>query len=71
VYLVGFIIRINRKPVLQSFSRFFLLQLNAHKLNTYLYHQLPLTCLDVCYTIFRETTELLAQTYMLFEQVTQ
>ena len=30
-------------------------------LNTYIYHQLPPTCFDVCYAIFRETTALLAQ----------
>jgi hypothetical protein len=39
-----------------------LFQLNAHNmLNTYIYHQLPHTCFGVCYTIFRETTALVAQ----------
>jgi hypothetical protein len=37
-------------------SQFFLFQINApNKLNTYIYHHLPLTCFGVCYTIFRET----------------
>jgi hypothetical protein len=30
-------------------------------LNTYIYHQLPLICFCVCYTIYRETIALLAQ----------
>jgi len=34
----------------------------AHNmLNTYIYHQLPPTCIGVCFTIFRETTAFLAQ----------
>jgi hypothetical protein len=35
-------------------------------LSTYIYYQLPPTYFSVCYTIFRETTELLAQKHILF-----
>jgi hypothetical protein len=39
-----------------------LLQQSAHNmLNTHIYHQLPPTRFGVCYTIFRETSGLLAQ----------
>ena len=31
-------------------------------LNTYIYHQLHPTCFGVCYTIFRESIGVLAQT---------
>jgi len=34
--------------------------------NTYIYHQLPPTCLGVCYTIFRETIALLSQKLYAF-----
>ena len=38
----------------------FLSQLNLHNMfSTYIYHQLPPTCFDVCYTIFRETVNCL------------
>jgi hypothetical protein len=41
-------------------------------LNTYIYHQLPPTCFDVCYTTFREATALLAQKlYAVCNVVTQ
>jgi len=40
-------------------------------LNAYIYHQLPPTCFDVCYTIFRETIVSLAQKAFSLEQVTQ
>jgi len=40
---------------------------NAHNmLNTYIYHQLPATRFDFCYTIFRGDTALLAKRTMLF-----
>ena len=49
-------------PRILAVNHFFLFQLNAHNtLNTYIYHQLPPTCFAVCYTIFRDTTALLAQ----------
>jgi len=35
-------------------------------LNTYIYIQLPPTCFGICYTIFRETTELLVQKLHVF-----
>jgi len=35
-------------------------------LNTYIYHQLPPTCFGVGYTIFRDTSTLLAQTLYAF-----
>ena len=35
-------------------------------LNTHIYHQLPPTCFDVCYTIFRETIALFAQEVYVF-----
>jgi len=48
----------------------FLFQLNAHiMLSTYIYHQLPRTCFGVCYTIFRETTALLAQRLFLDQEM--
>jgi hypothetical protein len=43
-----------------------LFQLNVHMLNTYIYHQLPPTCIGVCYTIFRETIVLLIQILYAF-----
>ena len=33
---------------------------------TYIYHVLPPTCFDVCYTIFRETIVLFAQELAVF-----
>jgi hypothetical protein len=43
-------------------NHFFLFQPNApNMLNKYIYHQLPPTCFDVCYCIFRETIALRAQ----------
>ena len=48
-------------PYINAANFFFSFQLNAHNtLNTHIYRQLPPTCFVVCYTIFRETTELLA-----------
>ena len=42
-----------------------LFQLNAHNMfNTYIYHQLPPTCFDVCYTIFGVTIALLECCYI-------
>jgi len=35
-------------------------------LNTYIYHKLPPTCFGVCYAIFWETIELLAQKLYAF-----
>jgi len=35
-------------------------------LNVYTYHYLPSTCFGVCYTIFMETTALLAQKLYAF-----
>ena len=57
-------------PCILAVNHVVLFQLNAHiMLNTYVYHQLPPTCVGVCYTIFRDTTALLAQklyvTYLL------
>ena len=41
-------------------------------LNTYIYHQLPPKCFGVCYTIFRETIDLLPQVlYALCNVVTE
>jgi len=49
-------------PCSFAVNHFFLFQLNAHNmLNTNIYHKLPTTCFDVCYTIFRETIALLVQ----------
>jgi hypothetical protein len=49
-------------PCILAVNHVVLFQLNAHNmLNTYIYHQLPPTCVGVCYTIFRDTTALLAQ----------
>jgi len=48
----------------------FLFQINAHNMSsTYIYHQLPLTCFGVCYTIFRQTTALLAQRLFLDQEM--
>jgi len=55
---------------LEQVKHFFLFQPNApNKLNTYIYHQLPPTCFSVCYTIFRENNELLAQKLYAFWNV--
>ena len=54
-------------PCVLAVSHFFLFQLNTlNILNTYIYHQLPPTCFDVCYTVFRETIALLAQKLYAF-----
>ena len=56
-----FILRLST-PCILTVSFFFLSHLNAHlMLNTYIYHLLPPTCFDVCYTIFRDTVVLFAQ----------
>jgi len=45
----------------------FLFQLQTHNtLNTYIYHQLPLTRFGVFYTIFRETIALFAKKLYVF-----
>ena len=49
-------------PCILAVNHVVLFQLNAHNmLNTYIYHQLPATCVGVFYTIFRDTTALPAQ----------
>jgi len=52
-------------PCILAFNHVVLFQLNAHNmLNTYIYYHLPPTCVSVCYTIFRDTTVLVAQLYI-------
>jgi len=38
-------------------------------LNIYIYHQLSPTCFDICYTVFRETIDFLAQKLYVFYNV--
>ena len=59
-------------PCILVVSHFFLFRINAHNiLNTYIYHQSPPTCFGVCYTIFRDTIEFLAQKllYAFFKKI--
>jgi len=43
-------------PCILAVNHIVLFQLSAQNLlNTYIYRQLPATCVGVCYTIFRDT----------------
>ena len=59
-------------PCILPVHHFILCYQNVHNmLNTYIYHQLLLTCFGACYTIFRENIALLAEKLYDFAMLLQ